>query len=586
MWCELATEFSRLEELSAAWKRWVQQDPAATFFQSWEWVRAFWKAHGAEYSLCSVIVHEGDRPVGVLPLMRKGRRIVFLATSDSDYNDFVCEEGFAIEVLESALDFMLRSELAWTCLELDKIPAHSKMFRNAKAVSPAIKRRLKLVYRCPSPAVVVDEGGSVLDDLMRKEQVVRNHKRLRKLGAVTLRHVDNREEAREHLGRFFRQHVARWAMVNGRSQFADAEARNFYEALINELDPVGQLRFSVLELNSDPVAYHFGFQHRGKLIWYKPTFDVNYWDYCPGDVLLSSLLQDVRQLGLNELDFTIGDEPYKYRFANHVRQNYILYVERQPVSVGCCLRSAVRFVQHRVRQRPELKAALKKKIGMLSEIGRLDRKRAIQSCRQRLRGMRGWVQSAEEASLWASTDTAQAEPSDMTIREGNLEDLALLSAEFDCFLTAGQLHQYRRFIKQGDKLFIARNSNGERFVILLGSRNEIEAFTAGADRTLRWSEPILVILECWKAPEVSTRYVPAEVLRALTAHLAGTEVWIYNLGDNESLKQAIEGSGMEIRHRMVRRTFLRSSRYTRLESIPDKDLSGKPVVKGVVGAKL
>jgi hypothetical protein len=301
---------------------------------------------------------------------------------------------------------------------------------------------------------------------------------------------------------------------------------------------------------------------------------------------LSSLLQDVRQLGLNELDFTIGDEPYKYRFANHVRQNYILYVERQPVSVGCCLRSAVRFVQHRVRQRPELKAALKKKIGMLSEIGRLDRKRAIQSCRQRLRGMRGWVQSAEEASLWASTDTAQAEPSDMTIREGNLEDLALLSAEFDCFLTAGQLHQYRRFIKQGDKLFIARNSNGERFVILLGSRNEIEAFTAGADRTLRWSEPVLMILECWKAPEVSTRYVPAEVLRALTAHLAGTEVWIYNLGDNESLKQAIEGSGMEIRHRMVRRTFLRSSRYTRLESVPDKDLSGKPVVKGVVGAKL
>jgi CelD/BcsL family acetyltransferase involved in cellulose biosynthesis len=590
MWCELVTDFSRLEELSSDWKQWVREDSSASIFQSWEWVRAFWRAQGTAFSLCSVVVHGDRRPVGVLPLMKKGRTIEFLAACDSDYNDLLCERGLAAAVLEMALDFLLRSSLKWKSIVLEKIPAHSKVFRSIGSLSPVLQKHVQVVFRCPSPAVVVDQNKGTLDAVMGKEQLVRYQRKLQKLGSVRFRHLETREEAREHLARFFHQHVARWAMAHERSQFLQPEVRAFYEGLVEELDPRQQLRFGVLELNSQPIAYHFGFQHNGTLIWYKPAFDVNYWDFCPGDVLLRGLFQHVKEGALNELDFTIGDEPFKYRFANRVRQNYIIYVERQPDWIDSRVRSVGRRMQHVVRQRPLLKSALKRGIARVRESVDASRQFShadvlFKSCWNGLRRLRAFIWSSEEASLWATSDSLSAKGGDVIIRSATLDDLASLSSEFDYFLTAAQLHKYRRLLKQGDKLFIARNSDSDAFVLLLGKRSEIDAFTTGPDGRLQLSEPVQAVVECWKVPQPLVRWVPAEVLRALAAHLSGTEIWIQTVGSNGSLRRAIEDAGMEFRHRLVRQTFLRSSKYTQLESPAEKNgVSIKPVVKGVIGA--
>jgi CelD/BcsL family acetyltransferase involved in cellulose biosynthesis len=83
----------------------------------------------------------------------------------------------------------------------------------------------------------------------------------------------------------------------------------------------GWLRFDVLLLDGRPLAFHFGFEYRNRFFWYKPTFDTAWAGYSPGEVMLKFLLQDAIDRELSEFDFTVGDEPYKYRFCNEIREN-------------------------------------------------------------------------------------------------------------------------------------------------------------------------------------------------------------------------------------------------------------------------
>jgi CelD/BcsL family acetyltransferase involved in cellulose biosynthesis len=536
-------------------------------------------------------VHDERKAVGLVPLVQRGGVIEFLGSPDSDYNDLLCESGAAVPVLETALEYLRQSPLAGESISLEKISEQSKIVRGMESLPAGLRRHLQLVFLCPSPAIVMDqEACTQIDALMEKDQLSRYHKKLKKMGRVEFRHFASRDEARSHLDRFFHQHITRWAMSNERSQFLDAKSKAFYLALVEELDPGKELRFGVLELDSKPIAYHFGFEHNGTLTWYKPTFDVNYWDYCPGQVILRSILRHAKLSAMDEVDFTLGDEPYKYRFANRVRNNYTLHLERQPHAIASLCRSAVRSAEHIVRQRPELKAALKEKMlrakGVAVRLrGMFHRDSALKACRNGLRRVGGFVWSFDEALLWSGTISTGGAPSGVLIAPGGLDDLVSLSVEYGCFLNSAQLHDYRRKIKQGDLLFIARNSKGEAYVLWLGQRNEIEVSRRRPEIRFQLSEPVLVINECWRVPHPSVQYVPGDVLKAFGAHLAGRQLWICHAGEQRWLKDAAEAANMGFRHRWSRHTFLGLYGYSQSQSPPGQsDLLGKQVVTGVIRA--
>ena len=99
------------------------------------------------------------------------------------------------------------------------------------------------------------------------------------------------------------------------------------QALVEELNPKDYLRFGILRLNNQPAAYHLGFLVNGKFTMYQQAFDVDLWDYSPGEVLLRQLFLYAGQNVSREFDFSVGEEPYKARFANHFKPNFTLYIE-------------------------------------------------------------------------------------------------------------------------------------------------------------------------------------------------------------------------------------------------------------------
>jgi CelD/BcsL family acetyltransferase involved in cellulose biosynthesis len=573
LWCECVTDFSRLQELSSEWQQWTSTRGQSNIFQHWAWARAYWTAYGRTVSLFSFVVHEGSRVAGILPLVLRGENLEFLGSPESDCNDLLCEDDEAVRVLEVALVALLQQRFRWRSGVLDHLPAHSRIVRSISALPLSVRRHLQLVYQCPSPTILLDQNRTqVLDTLLNKGQLKRYDKKLQKQGRVTFQHLKTRVEIREHLDRFFHQHITRWAMKGVRSQFLQPERRAFYEAMVEEFDPGGELRFGVLELDSRPIAYHFGLQLNDRLIWYKPAFDVNYWDYCPGDVLLRSLFQYARDAALREFDFSVGDEPFKYRYSNHVRQNYVLYVESHPERVQNRFKTVVRHGQHVIRQKPGWRAALNPKVGYLARfVSQLSRVAKSQHSWKRLVGglpsiCRRMIGTREEVCFYASPERAIEGACSARIAPGSLDTLAALSVEYPNALDPATLQGYRRRLMQGDRVFIARGERGEAFVLWVGLRTEITVPELGRDCRLRLGTPAMVLYDYWTASQDRDKRVSSQILRMLAEQLSENQFWIYGLREHRSLCQAIEDAGFQLRHRLFRRIFLLSFRRTRIAS--------------------
>ena len=124
------------------------------------------------------------------------------------------------------------------------------------------------------------------------------------------------------LDSFFAQHMARWGTTPYSSLFHEQAQRDFYRRLTSCAGDAGWLRFTRVEWQGRPIAFHFGFCYRGNYLWYKPSFEISLARRSPGEVLLRQLLLAAIAEGANIFDFGLGDELFKRRFAtqvNHAR---------------------------------------------------------------------------------------------------------------------------------------------------------------------------------------------------------------------------------------------------------------------------
>jgi CelD/BcsL family acetyltransferase involved in cellulose biosynthesis len=154
----------------------------------------------------------------------------------------------------------------------------------------------------------------------RKKSLVRHENYFRREGRLVVQHCRTADEVLPQLAAFFAQHTARWAAADSPSLFEQPDWRSFYERWTQVADGRGWLRFTRVEWDGRPIAFHYGICYRGSYIWYKPTFAIELARRSPGMVLLRQVLLAALEEGAHTFDFGIGDEAYKHRFATHVNR--------------------------------------------------------------------------------------------------------------------------------------------------------------------------------------------------------------------------------------------------------------------------
>lgn len=100
-----------------------------------------------------------------------------------------------------------------------------------------------------------------------------------------------------------------------RDQFADPRNVRLFEGLRDR----GALVLSSLYAGERLVAVHVGVRHDGRFMSWIPAYDPELQKYSPGRILQHAMMEDSYRRGDTEFDFLIGDEPYKYEYATHVR---------------------------------------------------------------------------------------------------------------------------------------------------------------------------------------------------------------------------------------------------------------------------
>jgi CelD/BcsL family acetyltransferase involved in cellulose biosynthesis len=319
----------------AEWNGLVARSETNTIFQTFEWHASWWKTFGVHAQPLLLLAESGDELVGIAPLMVSEQRLLgckrrvveFIGAGASDYCDFIADPT-RYEVLPLMLSWLLENSHQWDLLQFSDIPNTSSTL---SALSGFFNEHrypadTRLLYEAPTRLF----GDPAQDQqLVRKKSLRRHYNYFQRSGQLEFKHCHTAEEIMGYLDLFFEQHIQRRALTDTPSLFLDGQQRAFYREVVQRLAPTGWLLFSVVLFNQTPLAFHFGFEYGNRIIWYKPAFNVDYADHSPGEVLIKYLLEYALDQGVAEFDFTIGEEAFKYRFANHRRLNYAVRVFRQ-----------------------------------------------------------------------------------------------------------------------------------------------------------------------------------------------------------------------------------------------------------------
>ncbi|MGO9087492.1 MAG: GNAT family N-acetyltransferase [Terriglobales bacterium] len=513
--CELITDFCRLEALSADWDRLWRADPDGEIFQSFGWARAWWRCYADTVALCSLAVFEGERLIGIVPLVRDRDRIVFLGGRHADYCDLLCERGRGAEVFETGLEALLQLP-DWKECVLRNLKTDSQALVQSAKLPARLRRYVQRVPGEDCYTILLGENGDGLGSLIGKGHTKRRLNKLRKAGALTFRHIETKAEAQAQLSAFF-LHQVRRRVLAGKDSPAP-ELCTFLRNLIDELDLTRELRFGVLELNDRPLAWHLSFHLNGKLLFYQQTFDVDAWDYSPGEVLIHELLGYARENVTREVDFTRGNEPFKDRFTTHTRESYSLYIERS--GIGGQLRRVLRgsmtpglrLGRHaqRVAKRRDLTFHRFRSLrlwasGILARIRYYRQKgtliiwagnniaRWFRSLRLRKTHI-DFIPPCKRNGYAMSSPVASN--SSVTARKGGLGDLVDITLQHPEIVVPSELAKYRQRLKKGDQVYLVWQ--GEE-VVLIGWTT-----TPGPDELLRSSggqklpccSPLMLMYEC------------------------------------------------------------------------------------------
>ena len=173
-------------------------------------------------------------------------------------------------------------------------------------------------FACPTLLIRGHEDHAL--EILNKSSLRRRENHLKRHGRLVYRNLTTAAEIEPYLEPFFAQHVARWSGNRESSLFRNDENRHFYRELAQNLSGTGWLLFSVIEFDGHPIAFHYGFDYNDTVLWYKPSFDIAYSAKSPGLVLVRHLIDYAVTRQRRELDFTVGDEPFKRRFTNSVRK--------------------------------------------------------------------------------------------------------------------------------------------------------------------------------------------------------------------------------------------------------------------------
>lgn len=306
---------------------WKKIEPSSQYhtFQSYEWLK-FWQKTIGDCVLgvkpwIAVVLNSDDQPMMIFPFgVRRslGARILeFLGGGQGDYQGPLIHNNWISDPpnVRSAWNMVRKSLPGHDIRHFIKLPAQWCIEDN-----PMLDL-WENTFQDNSYSAQLPNSFSEYQLKLRpklKADNIRQRKRLSEKGAVKFEVLDSDNNDRlAALNVMIEQKRQRCRSMGVPDMFSDEMVRCFYKELPSKFANEGRVHFSVLKLDDEVLATHWGAVYRERFYFLIPTFSGEKWGaFSPGRLLLENLLEWSIQNGLKEFDFTIGGEDYKKHWCD------------------------------------------------------------------------------------------------------------------------------------------------------------------------------------------------------------------------------------------------------------------------------
>ena len=275
-----------------------------------EWMQVWWQVFGAGAEIRIRTVREGEKVIGIAPLMVKDGAALLIGDTDvCDYLDFVVTPGQEKEFFNLILDELKQSGISR--LDLKHVRPDSTVLSSLAPLAESrgyqvISTREDVSLEMDLPSTF--EGYLASLDAKQRHEVRRKLRRLNEEGTIEYRFVNEGAAVPATMDTFFKMFVE---SRQDKANFMTEKMKLFFRLLADTMARAGLLRLGVLELDGQPLAQIMCFDYNSCIYLYNSGYDPKYTALSAG--LLSKVLaiKDSIEKGKTRFDFLKGAETYK-----------------------------------------------------------------------------------------------------------------------------------------------------------------------------------------------------------------------------------------------------------------------------------
>ncbi len=279
-----------------------------------DWMEVWWQVFGSEADLLVRTMREGEKVIGIAPLMVKNGTAYLIGDTDvCDYQDFIITPGREGEFYHLILDDLKKNGI--TRLDLKHLRPDSTVLTSLKGIAE----------KCKYPVVSVQDALSLEIDLplhwdeyletlssKQRHEVRRKLRRLFNEGQVEFHFISDKTVVHETMELFFRMFTE---SRKDKAAFLTKKMKLFFGLLADTMAQIGLLKIGGLLLNKEPVAEIMCFDYNRCLYLYNSGYDPNFTALSAGLACKLLAIKSSIEQGYKRFDFLKGPESYKYHLG-------------------------------------------------------------------------------------------------------------------------------------------------------------------------------------------------------------------------------------------------------------------------------
>lgn len=327
---EVFTELGAFSTLKAAWEGLCDAVDDVTVFSSCAWCQSWWEAFGAGSKLHLFTMWQGDKLVGIAPLMAGKtsfhslpvKTIGFIQDhqNHSLHNDFVVLPEYRKVFLQRLVQSLFEQTAIWDVLYFRNIATLSENYQPLSGVLDAAGRSWQqraTPFDSPylTPVESWDEYFAKMTRINRKN--LKNlHNKMHKAGEVCVRNIRTWVEFQACRDELYEVAKNSWSGERGVS-IAALNNRGFIESLARSAADKGWLSIWTLSLDGKMIALEFHLRAFGREHALYGHYHQEFASLSPGTYLEMAILRHIHaeEETVQVYDFSGAFDSYKKRWT-------------------------------------------------------------------------------------------------------------------------------------------------------------------------------------------------------------------------------------------------------------------------------